>query len=115
DQRHHQSDRSGDREHPDHHGSVSLGQSVDLSLHELVQQAHRASGALSMTDMPVNHPAGERPQLAPPIIDTGALGWMRRNLFSSWGNGITTVVLVGAVGWILSNFLNWAVVNAVWT
>jgi len=25
------------------------------------------------------------------------------------------VVLVGAVGWILSNFLNWAVVNAVWT
>jgi general L-amino acid transport system permease protein len=68
-----------------------------------------------MTDMPVNQPAGERPQLAPPIIDTGALGWMRRNLFSSWGNGITTVVLVGAVGWILSNFLNWAVVNAVWT
>jgi general L-amino acid transport system permease protein len=68
-----------------------------------------------MTDMPVNQPAGERRQLAPPIIDTGALGWMRRNLFSSWGNGITTVVLVAAAGWILSNFLNWAVVNAVWT
>jgi general L-amino acid transport system permease protein len=68
-----------------------------------------------MTDMPVNQPAGERPQLAPPIIDTGVLGWMRKNLFSSWGNGITTVVLVGAVGWILSNFLNWAVINAVWT
>ena len=68
-----------------------------------------------MTDMPVNQPAGERPQLAPPIIDTGVLGWMRKNLFSSWGNGITTVVLVGAVGWFLANFLNWAVVNAVWT
>ena len=50
-----------------------------------------------MTDMPVNQPAGERPQLAPPIIDTGVLGWMRKNLFSSWGNGITTVVLVVGV------------------
>src|SRR5437868_4854688 len=68
-----------------------------------------------MTDVPVNQPARERPQLAPPIIDTGALGWMRRNLFSSWGNGITTLVLVVAAGSILSNFLNWAVINAVWT
>ena len=61
-----------------------------------------------MTDMPV----GERRQLAPPIVDTGAIGWMRKNLFSSWGNGITTVVLVVAVGWILSNFLHWAVFTA---
>jgi general L-amino acid transport system permease protein len=68
-----------------------------------------------MTDMPVSQPTGERPQLAPPIIDTGALGWVRKNLFSSWGNGITTVVLVAVVGSILVNFLNWAVVNAVWT
>jgi len=55
-----------------------------------------------MTDMPVNQPAGERPQLAPPIIDTGVLGWMRKNLFSSWGNGITTVVLVIVAGSILA-------------
>jgi general L-amino acid transport system permease protein len=64
-----------------------------------------------MTDVP----AGERRQLAPPVLETGALGWMRKNLFSSWGNSITTVVLVVAAGSILSNFLNWAVVNAVWT
>src|SRR6185369_2192449 len=39
-------------------------------------------------------------------------GWMRKNLFSSWGNGITTMVLVMAVAWILSNFLEWAVFTA---
>jgi general L-amino acid transport system permease protein len=58
---------------------------------------------------------GERRQLAPPAIDTGAMGWMRKNLFSSWGNGITTVVLALAIAWLLVWFLDWAVVNAVWT
>ncbi len=64
-----------------------------------------------MTDMP----AGERPQLAPPVDDTGLVGWMRRNLFSSWGNGITTVVLVAAIGWILSWFVEWAILTANFT
>ena len=31
-------------------------------------------------------PVGERRQLAPPIVDTGVIGWSRKNLFSSWGN-----------------------------
>ena len=60
-------------------------------------------------------PVGERPQLAPPVDDSGVMGWMRRNLFSSWANGITTVVLVGAVGWVLSGFLEWAVFTANFT
>ncbi len=60
-------------------------------------------------------PTGERRQLAPPVDDSGALGWMRRNLFSSWGNGITTIVLIGAVGWILSGFIEWAVFTANFT
>ena len=55
---------------------------------------------------------GERQQLAPPVDHSGALGWIRRNLFSSWGNGITTVVLIVVVGWILSGFLHWAVFTA---
>ena len=78
----------------DHHGGLPVGQPVDLGLHELVQQAHRAEGALSMTDA---MPVGERRQLAPPIDETGALGWARKNLFSSWGNGITTVVLIAGL------------------
>jgi general L-amino acid transport system permease protein len=65
-----------------------------------------------MTDV---MPVGERPQLAPPVVDTGALGWMRKNLFSSWGNGITTVVLALIFGWLLSSFLNWALFTATFT
>ena len=60
-------------------------------------------------------PVGDRQQLAPPVDDSGALGWVRKNLFSSWGNGITTVVLIVAVGWILSWFLEWAVFTANFT
>src|SRR5438128_405261 len=58
---------------------------------------------------------GERPQLAPPVVDTGAIGWIRKNLFSSWGNALTSIVLIAIIGWILSWFLNWAVFTAVWT
>ena len=64
-----------------------------------------------MTDMPV----GERKQLAPPINDTGPVGWARRHLFSSWSNGITTVILTLAMAWILSWFLQWAVFTANFT
>jgi general L-amino acid transport system permease protein len=64
-----------------------------------------------MTDVP----AGQRPQLAPPVVDTGVLGWMRKNLFSSWGNGLTTVVLIVTIGWLLSWFLNWALFTATFT
>ena len=61
-----------------------------------------------MADMPI----GERRHLAPPAVETGALGWTRKHLFSSWGNGITTVVLIGAIGWVLWWFLDWAVFTA---
>jgi general L-amino acid transport system permease protein len=61
-----------------------------------------------MTDMPV----GERRPLAPPVSETGTFGWVRKHLFSSWTNGITTIVLAVAIVWILSWFLQWAVFTA---
>src|SRR5258708_40086116 len=60
-------------------------------------------------------PVGERPQLAPPIDETGPLGGARKNLFSSWLNGIVTIALIVAIGWILSWFLEWAVFTANFT
>src|SRR5919108_2215683 len=60
-------------------------------------------------------PVGERQQLPPPSVDVGVMGWLRKNLFSSWGNGITTVVLLLLICWLLSWFVDWAVLNAVWT
>ena len=64
-----------------------------------------------MTDMPV----GERKQLAPPVDDSGPFGWARKHLFSSWGNALTTIVLIVAMAWILSWFLEWAVFTATFT
>ena len=64
-----------------------------------------------MTDMPV----GERRQLAPPVSETGAFGWARKHLFSSWLNGLTTIVLIVAIAWVLSWFLEWAVFTANFT
>ena len=69
-----------------------------------------------MTDAVQNGvPAGERPQLAPPVDESGAFAWLRKRLFSSWGNGLTTLVLLASLGWILFWFLDWAVVNANFT
>jgi general L-amino acid transport system permease protein len=60
-------------------------------------------------------PVGERRQLAPPATETGALGWIRKNLFSSWGNGLTTIVLLVAIAWIASWFVEWAILDANFT
>ena len=60
-------------------------------------------------------PVGDRKPLPPPVDETGIVGWARKNLFSSWGNGITTVVLIVGVVWILSWFLEWALFTANFT
>jgi general L-amino acid transport system permease protein len=60
-------------------------------------------------------PAGDRKPIAPPVDETGPLGWARKNLFSSWGNGITTVVLIAFVVWVLNWFLEWALFTANFT
>lgn len=57
-------------------------------------------------------PVAERPQVAPPADDSTVFGWARKNLFSTWANGITTVVLIAAIGWVLVWFVEWAVLTA---
>jgi general L-amino acid transport system permease protein len=61
-----------------------------------------------MADMPLD---ARRP-LAPPVVDSGPLGWARKHLFSSWLNALITILLVVTIGWILSWFLDWAVFTA---
>ena len=55
------------------------------------------------------------PSLPPPRSQTGAVGWMRANLFSSWYNGALTVVLailIVAAVWFGGK---WTVTDADWT
>ncbi|MDQ7251590.1 amino acid ABC transporter permease [Dongia sedimenti] len=58
---------------------------------------------------------GLRPSLPPPTLETGAVGWLRHNLFSSWVNAILTVLALYILYLIIPPFLAWAVFDATWT
>ena len=45
----------------------------------------------------------------PPLGEKGAIKWLRENLFSSWLNGILTVLSILAIWYILSGILPWLV------
>ncbi|HAS50663.1 MAG TPA: amino acid ABC transporter permease [Gammaproteobacteria bacterium] len=55
------------------------------------------------------------PDLPPPVSTIGAVGWMRRNLFSSPSN-IALTALAAYLLWIaIPPLLNWTVFNATWS
>jgi general L-amino acid transport system permease protein len=43
----------------------------------------------------------------------GALAWLRTNLFSSWSNGLLTLLALWLAGEVAAGFIDWAVVRAV--
>ena len=53
--------------------------------------------------------------LPPPRSETGLVGWLRANLFSSWFNTVLTVVVSVAAGWALWYGLRWLLVDADFT
>jgi general L-amino acid transport system permease protein len=57
---------------------------------------------------------GLRPSLPPPTMETGAIGWLRHNLFSSWTNTLLTVLALYLLYLIIPPFLSWAVIDATW-
>ena len=54
------------------------------------------------------------PPAPPPASERGIVKWMREHLFSSWGNGILTLVSLWAIYIVLSSTVPW-IVNGVWT
>ncbi len=55
------------------------------------------------------------PELPPPLMTSGALAWMRANLFSSALNAATTLALVALAVWLIPPLIAWATVAAVWS
>lgn len=53
--------------------------------------------------------------MAPPVTDSGVVGWMRRNLFSSIGNTILTLIGVYILYLIIPGTLKWVFFDAVWS
>ena len=51
----------------------------------------------------------------PRAIGVGPVGWVRRNLFSSWVNTAITLVLGCLLVWWAIRLFSWGILNAVWT
>lgn len=54
------------------------------------------------------------PAVPAPILNTGILGWMRANLFSSPGNIMLTLFCAWLIWLIVPPVIEWALLNAVW-
>ncbi|MEH6477859.1 MAG: amino acid ABC transporter permease [Sneathiella sp.] len=52
------------------------------------------------------------PDLPPPVSQTGVIGWLRENLFSSWLNAILTLVSIYVIWQAASSAIGWAFINA---
>lgn len=54
------------------------------------------------------------PDLPPPVTEVGAIGWLKKNLFSSYSNGFLTLFSL----WLLVSYLpplfNWVIFDANW-
>ncbi|SDB25970.1 general L-amino acid transport system permease protein [Desulfonatronum thiosulfatophilum] len=54
------------------------------------------------------------PDLPPPLSEVGVLGWMRKNLFSSWLNSLMTLAAAALLLVTLPPLLNWSLFSANW-
>ncbi|MBO3276282.1 amino acid ABC transporter permease [Pseudomonas schmalbachii] len=55
-----------------------------------------------------------RPDLPPPPMSVGVLGWLRKNLFSGWFNTLLTLVGLYLIWLIVPPILEWAFIKADW-
>ena len=53
--------------------------------------------------------------LPPPVAMTGAIGWMRANLFSTWLNVALTVISILLLLWLVPPLIRFLFIDAVWT
>lgn len=50
----------------------------------------------------------------PPVTRRGAMAWLRENLFSSWGNGVASVVSAAVLLYVGLELVRWILVDAHW-
>jgi len=59
--------------------------------------------------------ASGEPDEPPPLLSTGALAWMRVNLFSSLLSTVTTLAVLALALWLLPPLFAWATSRAIWS
>lgn len=53
--------------------------------------------------------------MPPPVLERGALRWVRRRLFSNWLDGAVTLLFGAFALWAAWKALDWALLDTVWT
>jgi general L-amino acid transport system permease protein len=48
----------------------------------------------------------------PPVTEIGVLGWLKKNLFSTWYDALLTVGSLALIYWVLRGVIDWAIVRA---
>ncbi|WP_314095191.1 amino acid ABC transporter permease [Shinella sp. M31] len=54
-------------------------------------------------------------QEKPPLSDSTAIGWVRKNLFASVKDSVLSLIALAALVYFLPGLINWLFVSAVWT
>lgn len=55
-----------------------------------------------------------KPDLPPPRMSVGVLGWLKANLFSNWFNSLLTVFAIYLIWLVVPPLLQWAIIDANW-
>ncbi|MBH3340963.1 amino acid ABC transporter permease [Pseudomonas mendocina] len=55
-----------------------------------------------------------KPDLPPPSMSVGALGWLKANLFSNWFNTLLTLLALYLIWLVVPPLLQWAIFDANW-
>jgi general L-amino acid transport system permease protein len=63
--------------------------------------------------MPVNHK--KSPNLPPPASEVGIVVWIKKNLFSTYANGVMSLAAMGLILLLLPPLLDWAFFSATWS
>ena len=58
---------------------------------------------------------GTAPRERPPLLVAGPVAWMRTNLFNSWLSSAVTLALLYLIITSTLRFIDWALINAVWS
>ena len=53
-------------------------------------------------------------QARPPVNRTSPVTWLKKNLFSTWYNGILTAISLLLIYWLGARFINWLLTEADW-
>jgi len=56
---------------------------------------------------------GTHPDLPPPAMTTGVVGWLHANLFSSWSNALLTCLTIAVLLWAIPPVYDWLIGDAV--